>query len=142
MKRFGLSGGVIVVVALTAAMVASSAYGISRTVGEGELDPIACVNATGVGCTPAVNMDEPTGLALSDDQSRVFVATHSSDGMSIFVLDRKTRLMSQLRLDRGGCINETGTGGCFDGRGLVGAMGVTSASVTRTWPLKPAAPSP
>ena len=100
--------------------------------GEGELDPIACVNATGGACTQAVNMDEPTGLALSDDQSRVFVATHSSDGMSIFVLDRKTRLMSQYRLDRGGCINETGTGGCFDGRGLDGAMGVTS-SVSHTY---------
>ncbi len=133
MKRLGLSGGVIVVAAITAAMVAGAAYGITKSaVGEGELDPIACVNATGGACTQAVNMDEPTGLALSDDQSRVFVATHSSDGMSIFVLDRKTRLMSQYRLDRGGCINETGTGGCFDGRGLDGAMGVTS-SVSHTY---------
>jgi hypothetical protein len=124
-KRLRLSGAALAVAALIAAMVASAAYGISTAV-LGQLDYRSCIGDTGGdGCANVLALDDPVGIALADDESRVFVASRGSDAVSYFVRDRTTGTLEQLGQNRFACTSETGDGGaCQDGHGLVGPTDV------------------
>ena len=132
MKFSRLSGAALAVAALTAAMVASAAYGITTATGvSGQPDFKSCISDTGAdGCADVVEMAGPTGMALADDESRVFVVSPSDDAVAVFQRDRSTGALQQLKMgsnnNQGGCTNETGTLGCLDGYGLVGAHDVVS----------------
>jgi hypothetical protein len=125
-KRFRLSAAALAVAALVAAMVASAAYGIANDDDTGGLSATSCISDGGGSCADVLGIDEPLGIALSDDESRMFVAAHSSNGVSVFRRDKETGKLTQLDLGQGGCTNETGANGCFDGAGLVGPTGVAS----------------
>ena len=80
--------------------------------------------------TAAVDMAGPTGMALADDESRVFVVSPSDDAVAVFERNRSTGALEQLKMDpsnnKGGCTNEDGSDNCLDGHGLVGAHDVVS----------------
>jgi 6-phosphogluconolactonase (cycloisomerase 2 family) len=125
-KRSRLSGAALVVTALVAAMVASAAYGISTAEGVlGQANFKSCVSDSGADTCADVGvpLDEPTGFAFNDDESRLLVAAHSSDAVAVFKRDRETGQLTELQ--QSPCISETGSSGvCADGRGLNGARGV------------------
>jgi hypothetical protein len=72
------------------------------------------------------------GVALSTDESRVFIASHSSDAIAAFVRSRTTGLLTQGEGGKG-CISETGANGCFDGRALDGVRDVDSIGDFVLW---------
>ncbi len=132
MKRFRLSGAALAVVALVAAMVASAAYGITTATGvKGQPDFKSCVSETGADTcdptNPVLGLGSPSGIALSDDESRVFAASPSDNAVVVFVRTRGTGKLEQLQLspnNKGGCTSESGTGAvgdCLPGHGLDGA---------------------
>lgn len=125
MKRFRLSGAALAVVAMVAAMVVSAAYGITTAGISGQPDWKSCVSNTNSDlCTDVAGLPGPTGMALADDESRVFVA--AGNGVAVFVRDRSTGKLEQLQQNKGGCTNEDASDSCFDGYGLNGAADVAS----------------
>ena len=73
-------------------------------------------------------MDDPRGVAIEHDLSRVFVAAHGSDAVDILMRNPKHGELSQKEGDFG-CVSETGDGGaCGDGRALVGPTGIAVAN--------------
>jgi DNA-binding beta-propeller fold protein YncE len=127
MKRFNLSAGAVATAALAAALVAGAAFAI--TTPYGTIDWLECIGSSG--CAGAAHViDQPMGLTISDDQSRVFVASNSSDSVDIFTRDSKSGTLSQ-QAGAKGCVSETGDGGlCGDGRAMVGPVDVISREET------------
>jgi hypothetical protein len=126
-----LSGAALAVAALVAAMVASAAYGITTAAVGGQLDFRSCISGSGSDtCSPVVDMDAPSAMALADDESRVFVVSPSDNAVAVFQRDRVSGALKQLKMDsgnnQGGCTNEDGSDNCLDGHGLVGANDVVS----------------
>jgi len=124
-KRIKLSAAVFAAVMLAVpvgALAYKAATGIS-----GQLNYSGCYSEPAAdGCSAARDMNEPVNVALQDDESRVFVASHSSDAIAVFNRDRKTGLLTQYPGPRG-CLSQTGDGGtCSDGRALTGVTDVVS----------------
>ena len=128
MKFSRLSGAALAVAALVAAMAASAAYGITTASGiSGQPDFKSCISNSGSdGCADVHGMTNPSGMDLADDESRVFVASPGDNGVVVLQRDRTTGTLEQLRLDKGGCINEGATDGCEQGHGLNGASDVVA----------------
>ncbi len=128
MKFSRLSGAALAVAALVAAMAASAAYGITTASGiSGQPDFKSCISDSGSdGCADVHGMTNPSGMDLADDESRVFVASPGDNGVVVLQRDRTTGTLEQLRLDKGGCINEGATDGCEQGHGLDGASDVVA----------------
>jgi len=135
LKRLRFSGGALAVAALVAAMVATAAYGITSAVIGGQLGEVSCLNPTGTGttpsgkpCTAGPSVDDPTGIALMDDGSRIFVTGPSNNAVSIFERDRASGRITVLHDTP--CISEGGVqvGGlaCGTGRGLNGPVELVS----------------
>ena len=109
-------------------MVASAAYGITTASGIcGQPDFKSCISDSGSdSCADVSGMTNPSGMDLADDESRVFVASPGDNGVVVLQRDRATGTLEQLRLDKGGCINEGATDGCEQGHGLNGASDVVA----------------
>jgi hypothetical protein len=132
-KRSRLSGAALAVAALVAAMVASAAYGITTAGVQGQLDFRSCVSGTGADtCTPVNNaLGQPSRMGLSSDESRLFVVSHASDAVSIFVRNRASGALEALKANQKPCTTQTGAGGtngtiCEDGHGLDGPVDVAA----------------
>lgn len=126
-----LSGAALAVAALVAAMVASAAYGITTASVGGQLDFRSCISGSGSDtCSPVVAMDAPRAMALSDDESRVFVVSSADDAVAVFQRDRTLGTLKQLKTDsgnnQGGCTREGNVTPCLPGHGLDGAVDVVS----------------
>jgi hypothetical protein len=123
-----LSGAALTVAALVAAMVASAAYGITTAGIQGQMDFKSCISGTGADtCTPVGNaLGQPTAMALSADESRLFVLSHGSNAVSTFVRDRGTGALKPMQANKFPCLTEAGGGDCFNGHGLVGPVDVAA----------------
>jgi hypothetical protein len=134
-KRSHLSGGVLAVAALVAAMVASAAYGIATATGP--LSFRSCVSqGGGAPCTAISTLDSPRGLSMSDDNTRVFVAENASNSVSI--IQRVRGAGNLVTFNPSPCVSEAGTAPCVQGHGLTGAIAtaaiVSNAYVVSTTP--------
>ena len=76
------------------------------------------------GCGVGKALAGPVDLAISPDGRYVYVASSIADAVAILRRDRATGVLTQ-RLDRAGCISQSGGGGiCTPGRGLDEVWGV------------------
>src|SRR4051794_37700594 len=119
MKRLNLSAAAFVTVALAAALTAAAALGgIASSQPNGTTDWIGCIAASG--CTQvAHDIDQPTGLAISDDQGDVMVASKASNAVIVLHRDQKDGLLSQFAGPKM-CVSDGGSGGaCGVGRALM-----------------------
>jgi DNA-binding beta-propeller fold protein YncE len=80
-----------------------------------------CVSDDGSGglCSDGVGLAFPEALALSPDGRHVYVAAIGIDDVTVLSRDIETGVLTST-----GCISETGSGGCADGRGLLEALDV------------------
>jgi DNA-binding beta-propeller fold protein YncE len=88
----------------------------------------ACVSRDGTGgdCAAGVGLDNPANVAVSPDGRNVYVASHDSNAVAVFVRDRRTGALTQL----------PGTDACASDLGDECAQGValnspTSVAVSR-----------
>jgi DNA-binding beta-propeller fold protein YncE len=127
-----LSGAALAVAALVAAMVASAAYGIgSEIIAGGQLGEVSCISVGGADtCTSVgtVPMSNPTGLGLTSDGSRLFVAANSSDTVAIFKRDRASGAL--VPWIKPNCMSESGAAPCSQGHGLSGPVDVAGAGAS------------
>lgn len=87
---------------------------------------LACVTETGTGgdCQDGRALDGAIGVAASQDNKTVYVASNASDAVAVFVRNVFTGVLTQS-LTTDGCTSDDGTGGtCVDGRLLDGADAV------------------
>jgi len=84
-----------------------------------------CVSETGSGglCVDGAGLDGPTAIAISPDGRHVYVGTITSAAVTALSRDVGTGALAPV-----GCISESGTGGCSDGRGLFDAVAVAVSS--------------
>jgi hypothetical protein len=99
-----------------------------RNTGTGALTQRAgaagCINAAGAdSCATANQIHGVSHVALSPgpSHSNLYAATYGSNGILVFDRDAMTGNLTQ-KPGAAGCINETGAGGCTDGRGLLNAI--------------------
>ena len=69
------------------------------------------------GCATGKALAGPSDLVISRDGRFVYVASSIADAVAILHRDPATGVLEQ-RLDRGGCIGQSGSGGCMRGKGL------------------------
>jgi DNA-binding beta-propeller fold protein YncE len=84
-----------------------------------------CVADTSVGTSCAVGrgLRLPSSVAVSPDGRNVYVASAMSDAVAVFARRPSDGELNQLQ-GRHGCVSETGTEGCADGRALDRAASV------------------
>jgi 6-phosphogluconolactonase (cycloisomerase 2 family) len=91
-----------------------------------------CVSNGGTGgCDSGFVLDNPQGLAVASDGSRVFVATADSNALAVFLRGSKSGKLTQYpgNENRDACTSQDGSGGqCQDGHGFVGPMDVVNVS--------------
>ena len=130
MKRSRFSAGMVATTVFATAIVAAAVLGgiaSASSTPPGTLTYFDCVGPGGCTST-ATPMDDPRGVAIEHDLSRVFVAAHGSDAVDILIRNPKHGELSQKEGDFG-CVSETGNGGaCGDGRALVGPTGIAVAN--------------
>jgi len=81
-----------------------------------------CVSDEGAGpCANGHALDAPSSVAVSPDGKAVYVASQFSDAVARLDRNTTTGAISQ---PGGGCISESGAGGCADGHALNGAARV------------------
>jgi len=131
-KRIKLSAAVFAAVMLAVPVGALAYKAVNPS--QGQLNFIACNSEPSAdGCAGARDMNEPVNLAESGDESRIFVAAHSSDAVAAFVRNRTTGLLTQGDGARG-CISETGDGGaCGNGRAMTGVSDVAGIGDYVLW---------
>lgn len=87
-----------------------------------------CVNSDGSeGCVRARGLMDKGSVSVSPDGNNVYVVTAESwwnGGVAIFKRDPATGTLTQLE-GKAGCINNTGSWGCAQARGLEGAISAT-----------------
>lgn len=91
---------------------------------DGYLEYAACVNATGSnGCADARGLKVPYSPMISKDGKFLYVASGDTAGLdggiAVFARDVLTGALTQLP-GTAGCISESGTDGCADGRHMNG----------------------
>jgi len=94
---------------------------------KGELTQIGCISNDGSGgaCTQGTGLAGASGVAVSPDDTSVYVAAWVSSAVAVFARDKKTGLLTQLP-PTDGCVSLDGTGGaCATGVGLDGAQEVS-----------------
>jgi DNA-binding beta-propeller fold protein YncE len=75
------------------------------------------------GCGTGKALAGPADLAISRDGRFVYVASSIADAVAILHRDTTTGVLTQ-RLDRRGCIGQSGSGGCLPGKGLDEVWGI------------------
>ncbi len=88
-----------------------------------------CISDTGAGgCTNGVGLDSARSVAVSADNKSVYVASFNSGAVTVFSRQTTTTGGTKGKLTQltgtAGCISESGTGGCADGTGLNGLIGL------------------
>jgi DNA-binding beta-propeller fold protein YncE len=85
----------------------------------------ACISETGTKgtCRDGKALDSAAGVAVAADGKSVYVASQLSDAVTIFERDPTTGAVGQ-KSGTAGCVSETGTAQCQDGRALDGAIGL------------------
>ncbi|HZO61732.1 MAG TPA: beta-propeller fold lactonase family protein [Gaiellaceae bacterium] len=88
-----------------------------------------CVGSA-AGCSAGFVLDNPQGVALTSDGSRVLVASEGSDALAVFLRGRNGQLtQSQGDEHKKACVSQTGDAGtCQDGHGLLGPTDVLTVS--------------
>ena len=87
-------------------------------------DTTGCiVNAPTAGCTTALALEAPEGMAISGDGNNVYAATAVSNAVVVFSRDPSTGALSQAT-DGSGCIVDAALDGCTTGLQLSGANAV------------------
>jgi len=81
------------------------------------------VNAPTEGCTTALGLGNPEGLAISGDGSSVFAATPGSNAVLAFSRNPTDGSLTQVG-DGYGCISASEIAGCTEGREVSGANAV------------------
>jgi DNA-binding beta-propeller fold protein YncE len=76
------------------------------------------------GCAVGRALAGPSDLAISRDGRFVYTASSIADAVAILRRDTTTGVLTQ-RLDRSGCIGQSGSGGCMRGKGLDEVWGIT-----------------
>jgi DNA-binding beta-propeller fold protein YncE len=90
-----------------------------------------CVSETGAGpCADGKALKTPNNVAVSSDGKNVYVASAYSDAIAVFTRHLPTGQLRQLPGATGltGCVSETGSGPCADGKGLDGARTIAVSS--------------
>jgi DNA-binding beta-propeller fold protein YncE len=88
-----------------------------------------CVSNGGTGgCDTGWVLDNPQGLALANDGSRVFVASAASNALAVFLRGSNSGKLTQSpgNENRDACTSQDGSGPCQDGHGFVGPMDVVN----------------
>jgi 6-phosphogluconolactonase (cycloisomerase 2 family) len=132
----GLGGAAAVAVShdgksvYTASLTSDAVSVFSRDETTGALTQLAgtagCISETGTGgaCTDGTAVDRVRSVAMSPDDTSVYVAAEGSDGVAVFSRDGTTGALTQLP-GTDGCVSETGTGGaCADSTALADARSV------------------
>ena len=131
MKRFSkvLTKTTLLGASLVAMLVTAGLAGAKTP--PGFLSETNCVSNGGSGgCGVGWVLDNPQGLALASDGSRVFVAAADSNALAVFVRGRPSGMVTQYpgNEHRDACTSQTGAGPCQDGHGFVGPMEVVNVS--------------
>jgi DNA-binding beta-propeller fold protein YncE len=90
---------------------------------EQKLGTAGCVNETGAdGCTdnPLNEMLNLRDIELSPNGRSVYAVSRTRDAVTLYGRDTSTGVLTPA-----GCVNDTGTGGCADGKALIEAESVT-----------------
>ncbi len=85
-------------------------------------DATGCLSAVGA-CSPGKALDGAFSVTVSPDGNSAYVA--SEDGDAVAVFDRAPDGTLTQKAGTAGCISDTGTGPCADGRALDNAVSVT-----------------
>jgi DNA-binding beta-propeller fold protein YncE len=107
----------------------SDAIAAFHRTGHGQLGQLAgtagCVSETGTGgdCADGRALDGAQAVAVSPDGAHVYVGAQTSDAITGFARSATNGALSQLA-GMAGCITETSTPRCADGRGLDGPASV------------------
>ncbi len=83
-----------------------------------------CIDDTGAsGCANGRSISESIFVRVSPDGRHVYATARKSHSVAVFARNPATGELTQLS-GRAGCVNERGSAGCSDGRGLVYAHGL------------------
>jgi DNA-binding beta-propeller fold protein YncE len=86
-----------------------------------------CISDTGAGpCADGHGLDGPVSVAASQDGKSVFFVSNGDDAVGRLDRNTTTGAISQPP-GFPGCISESGAGGCRDGHGLDGPVGVAAS---------------
>jgi DNA-binding beta-propeller fold protein YncE len=90
-------------------------------------DDSGCLtNAPTEGCTTAIGLGSPEGMAVSADGNDVYVAAALSNDVAVFDRDPSTGALTQAS-DGSGCISNAALTGCTTGTQLSGADAVAAS---------------
>jgi 6-phosphogluconolactonase (cycloisomerase 2 family) len=107
--------------------------GFARDPSTGALAPFAggCVSSTRQkGCGAATALDGATDLTITRDGRFAYATAYSDGAVTAFARDVATGVLTQIP-GPAGCIAETPTPACADGRALVGAFNLALSSDER-----------
>ncbi|MGI9540157.1 MAG: beta-propeller fold lactonase family protein, partial [Miltoncostaeaceae bacterium] len=83
----------------------------------------ACVADGGTDCTTARGLANMQDIAVSHDGDSLYTTDYDSSIVGAFSINQSTGALSQTA-GTAGCIAETATDGCLDGKGLSGVRGI------------------
>ncbi len=107
------SSGKFAVTLATACLCALSIGVVSAQANVGDLTKVACVAAGTPGsCSKDADAQFPGGIAVSPNGSNVYVGNITTNSVSVF------RTSSSGALEKVQCVNNTGAGGCVNGRAV------------------------
>ncbi len=134
MNRSRFSAGALVTAVFATVLIAAATLGGIASAGGnpgGQLIWLECIGAGGCAQAPTSPLDQPTGLQISSDESRVYVTAYADNTLTMLRRNRKSGTLSQTGLDGAkGCVSEGGTGGCGTARAMVGPTGIANVGST------------
>lgn len=86
-------------------------------------DSTGCLAEAISGCTTALALGAPEGMAISGDGASVYVASALSNGVAVLARDQSTGTLTQAT-NGGGCVVNSALSGCTTGVQLSGANAV------------------
>ncbi|MEY2442593.1 MAG: 6-phosphogluconolactonase, partial [bacterium] len=113
------------------ASIVSSAVAVFDRAADGTLTQKAgsagCISDSGAApCADGVGLDGAEAVTVSPDGASVYVAAADSSSVAVFDRAADGALSQKAGLD--GCVSETGSGPCLDGRALTGAVALAASA--------------